>query len=102
MTDLDDLAKMKPDELHPCSKCDGLLTGKEGRDIQFYVVDVGTAVLDRQAIRDREGLAMILGGSAALAEVFAPTSTVATIVPGKRLLLCFDCYATLLAGMVEG
>ena len=93
---------MKPDELHPCSKCDGLLTGEEGRNIlQFYVVDVATAVLDVQALRERHGLSMILGGSEALAEVFAPSASIATIVPGKRLLLCFDCYATLLAGMVE-
>lgn len=94
---------MKLRDLRPCDWCGKQLAGRmpDGRlSIQFYVVTLATAILNTQAINEHMGLAMMLGGSHQLAEVFTSHPDVAAIVedqPGAggraQALLCFDCYA---------
>lgn len=80
---------MKPNELKPCALCKkGLM--HSGVPL-FYRVTVEVMGVDVQAVRERQGLAMMLG-SGPLAEVFAPTSEVANrVTEPDVLLVCHGC-----------
>lgn len=86
---------MKAKELRPCGICgNGLMhTGVP----LFYRVTIEVMGIDLQAVRERRGLEMLFGdkpGSAALAEVFAPTGEVANRVHDPdSMLICQQCAA---------
>lgn len=61
----------------------------------FYRVTIEVMGVDLQAVRERHGLSMLFGfkpGSAALAEVFAPTGEIANPAHApETLLACQSC-----------
>lgn len=77
------------EDLTPCAACD-----KPFENPIVRVVDVNVAVFDRQAVRDRVGLTVMLG-SPKLAAVMGPGALLKLNVDpdGKtRLLICNHCY----------
>ena len=89
-------------ELRPCDHCKQPLTGKPGdvRHLDFYRVRVEQAIVNVGAVRQFAGLALQLG-SEALADVFAPERHAAKVLPGRELLLCFDCWVQFSGWIVE-
>lgn len=80
------------DEIKPCAFC-GQGIAHTGSPI-FYEFEIRQCVLDPNNIRQIHGLETMMG-NAAIARVFAPTSTVAHRLGGKRRqLVCMDCAMT--------
>ena len=72
-----------------CAFCGGpLLQNNHGN---FYRVTVAIAVPNPKALQERYHLAGLMGGSGALAEVFASTRAVAFEMPAETQNACFDC-----------
>lgn len=80
---------MKANELRPCDVCSSPLM-KAGH-VSFHKITFERIGVNLQAVRERAGLGIMMG-SAALAEVFAPTAHVANrIGDADALILCEDC-----------
>ncbi len=74
------MKELKTDDITMCVACNGPLVNPEDGAIVFYRVRIAAAVPNMKALQDRAGLQMLwhnAPGSAALAEVFAPTQAVA-------------------------
>jgi hypothetical protein len=82
---------MNANELRACDLCGrGLMhTGVP----LFYRLTFERMAVDMKAVRERVGLAMLFNGSAALAEVFAPSAEVAQRLGTEAdvLLVCDAC-----------
>ena len=78
-------------ELQKCANCGKGMMHAGG--LVFYEISVGQVMVDHTAIQQIAGLEMMMGGNAALAAVFAPTSSVAVRLPSTRLLLCDACFS---------
>lgn len=58
----------------------------------FYRVTVERMAVDLKAVQQRAGLEMYFGGSAALADVFAPTTEIANpLFQAATILVCDRC-----------
>lgn len=81
--------EMDRSEIKPCAMCGkGVLhTGAPF----FYEVKVTQCMADMREIQRQHGLEVMMGGNAALAEVFAASTTVAHRLPEQRLLVCSEC-----------
>ena len=80
---------MKANELRPCDVCGRPLMA--GGHVSFHRITFERMGVNLQAVRERAGLHMVMG-SAALAEVFAPTPEVADrIGDANVLIVCEDC-----------
>lgn len=78
---------MNLSKLRPCDACRGPI------GLIFYHVQVSQHVVDPTAARQRLGLEMMFGGSAALADVFCPAGDSGTTEVGcTELFLCTDCW----------
>lgn len=80
-------------EVQPCAGC-----GRHPLDanaLTFYRVTIRQAVMDPAAARSSYGLAMQLGGSMALADVFAPHNgeVVLPRAMERTVDVCIDCLA---------
>lgn len=83
---------MKLSDLRPCDNCGGKIAP------QFYVVRFSLALINADVANQTLGLTQMLGGSLALAEVFASGKD-AVIIAGEKdktlldeIYLCSDCY----------
>jgi len=94
---------LEPKEITVCAGCDGELVGnaESGKTLCFYRVEFSQFIPDFASLQERGGLTAIFasgGGppnvAAALADVFAPTATVATRVENEPdvMNICFKCY----------
>lgn len=91
---MDGVKELKACDITMCVSCRGPLIEEGSHDINFYRVTVANVIVDVGALQERRGLQMIwhnAPGSAALADVFAPSSTVAHEMPAKTLNFCFRC-----------
>lgn len=80
---------MKANELRPCDVCGSPLM--KAAHVTFHKITFEQMGVNLRAARERAGLSMMMG-SAALAEVFAPTAHVADrIGDADLLILCEDC-----------
>lgn len=89
-------------DLKACNKC-----GKT-HQVQFYVLDIDTAVVDHRTINQVLGLTQYFEGYSALAAMFAPSTRGAVLMSEEtemektRVILCIDCLTeTGLAGIME-
>lgn len=80
---------MKASEIRPCDLCRSPLMA--GGHITFHRIRFERFGVDVRAVRERHGLATLMG-SAALAEVFAPSSEVAVrLGEPDELIICETC-----------
>ena len=80
---------LKLSELRPCDACGGPIASV------FRHVTVQIAIVKPQEARAQLGLAQMLGGSLALAEVMGPSPQPVTVEDelAVTLFLCSTCYA---------
>lgn len=82
---------MKLSQLHPCDNCGGKIGP------QFYVIRASLAFIKPVSLQQHLGLTMMMGGSVALAEIFAPDDDVAVVAGDQEpvlmseIILCQDC-----------
>jgi len=92
MTDRIDVKPFDRSEIEPCLICrKGLM---HDGNLTFYEVTVTQCVADLTSIRQQHGLEVMLGGAAAVAAAFSPTTNVAHRLPPTRRLVCLDCAMT--------
>ena len=86
-----DVKAMKLSELRKCDGCGGQLINNG--TIQFFAVDVHSAIVNQDALNTLLSLTQMYRGSVGLAAVMSPHGEdVAAELPPVRLLLCFECY----------
>lgn len=57
----------------------------------FYIVEVKQCILDLRAIARQNGLEMMLGGNAAIANAMGPNEDLAKEMFAEEKWICFDC-----------
>jgi hypothetical protein len=83
--------KMDLKEAQMCALCEKTTL----KDVVFYTVKIGQAVVNHRALQQFGGLMMKFGGgpeTAALADVFTPERTIAEVLPEKEVHICHDCF----------
>lgn len=83
---------MREDELRQHAKCDycNKLIGHTGLP-GFITVELKTWSIDLGACRRQDGLAQVLGGSHALAQVMGPQEEMAKQVYSETATCCMSC-----------
>lgn len=88
--------RMAFNDLRVCDLCHEPVSGKTragAMAIDFHRIVVERFLLDRNAIQERAGLAMMFGGSEALADVMGARSGEAAHAFDRReLLVCNPCW----------
>ena len=90
-------------ELRMCDGCGNPLTGKPGepKTLNFYRVRIESAIVNLPAVQQFAGLAIMMGGSERLADVFAPDRHAAKIYRSEVFLLCCACTPNELHSLLE-
>jgi hypothetical protein len=77
--------------IQKCQKCNGAIGPV------FYVVKVAQAVVDYGAVQRHAGLMAMMGGNAAIADVFSPERSLETVIEGddanawNEAIICQKC-----------
>lgn len=81
-------------EIRKCDFCDHAVAGntRDGKSIDFYRLVLERLLLNVQAINERMGLAMMMGGNEALAGAMASHDTVAVPWTRQEFLVCHPCW----------
>lgn len=90
------LRPLKERDLRKCAKCGGCgkpLGQCEPPSPQFHIVTIQTHVMDFAAISRQTGLALMLGGNAALAEVMGADEDMTEPFGDVTFSLCSGCAA---------
>lgn len=76
-------------DLSKCSLCgEGVL---HDGSVCFYRVNVAQAIIDVSAVQRTHGLEMMMGGNAALADVFSPDQDLAQEITSPTVNVCASC-----------
>jgi len=88
---------MKPlgfDDLRACDLCGSGVAGKtrDGMALDLRRIVIERHVLDQNAVNERVGLTMMLGGSEALAGAFASHANATALLAAHEFLVCNPCW----------
>lgn len=92
------MAGLKSQQFTNCLSCDRSVF--EGGSIHFYEIRTEQHVANIPAIQRRHGLAMMMGGAGALADVMGPNEDLSHGMGAESGLLCADCALTTPVAMV--